>query len=78
MPFAEMAAISQDPVDPVPATTSGRWLTGQGVYLNFTEGEERVAEARNAFDYATWARLAAVKAGVDPGDMFAHGIDLSG
>lgn len=28
MPFAEMAAISQDPVDPVPAISSGRWVTG--------------------------------------------------
>ncbi|MFW6034147.1 MAG: FAD-binding oxidoreductase [bacterium] len=162
MPFAEAAAISQDPVDPIPATTSGRWLTGlsddvpaamldalaggdgsspilftevrqaggaiarsgsgtsfstrdaacslevvgitpgpevmadakqrmrslfgrldglihpRGVYLNFTEGEERVAEARNAFDGATWAKLAAVKADVDPGNVFAHGIDLTG
>ncbi|MFW6091619.1 MAG: FAD-binding oxidoreductase [Actinomycetota bacterium] len=162
MPFAEVAAISQDPVDPVPATTSGRWLTGlsddlpdamldsitggdgsspvlfaevrhaggainrtdartsyftrdavcsieiaaitpgpdamadarrrvgslfgrldglihpQGVYLNFTEGAERVFEARNAFDDVTWAKLAAVKADVDPANMFAHGIDLRG
>ncbi len=160
MPFGEVATISRDPVDPLPATSSGRWLTGlsdevpatmldtiadedgsspilltevrqaggeisradtgtsfstrdaayslsvvgitpdpeamadarrrarslfepldglihpQGVYLNFTEGGERVAVSRNAFDHATWARLTGVKANVDPGNMFAHGIDL--
>lgn len=28
MPFRDAATISQDPVDPVPAVSSGRWLTG--------------------------------------------------
>lgn len=159
MPFREMASISQDPVDPIPARSSARWLTGidesvvdamlevvlggespspilfaetrhgggaisgsvadtsyvapeaerllqvvgvtpdpqarasagsrietlwkslshrvDSVYLNLTEGEERRAETRNAFDFASWRRLAEVKRRVDPENLFAHGLDLT-
>ena len=30
MPFTEIAAVSQDPIDPVPAMSTGYWLTGLG------------------------------------------------
>lgn len=156
MPFAEVAAISQDPVDPVPAMSSGRWLTGLDVevgeaiveaaahaetpspviiaetrhaggaiarppsdtaystrdaerllqvialtpdpasvadtharldrlwnrlgdrvvapYLNFLEGEERRQMGRSAFDETRWQRLVAVKAKVDPDEVFSSGL----
>lgn len=158
MPFSEVAAISQDPVDPVPAMSSGRWFTDlddsvgdaileaalpqadpspviiaetrhaggaisrpvddtaytargadrllqvvaltmtpeataathsrldtlwtrldqklAGPYLNFLEGEERVAAGRSAFDAATWQRLLEVKRSMDPTGMFCHGLVL--
>lgn len=160
MPFSAAASISQDPVDPVPASTSGRWLrrasadtlaamsetvlggpapspvlftelrqaggaidrsnpaasfaargasfslesvaltptpeaheeAGRrharlwahvaddvaplGAYLNFLEGQERVALTGSAFDPETLARLAVVKKDVDPHGLFAHGLPL--
>jgi FAD/FMN-containing dehydrogenase len=159
MSFRDIATVSQDPVEPLPALTSARWLTdlsddvfkamievvlgGEGpspilftgtrhgggalsrqaseasylapdadrlvqvvavtpgpearedaerrvqglwrrlgplvdsVYLNLTEGEERLSQTRNAFDFASWTRLVAVKQHVDPENLFSHGIDLS-
>ncbi len=159
MPFREVASISQDPVDPLPALTSARWLNGLGpdvfeamyeavlggdgpspilfvearhgggamgraesdgsyvlpeadrllqvvgvtpepearreaerraevlwqrvtpqidsVYLNLMEGDERRSQTRNAFDFASWARLVEVKRRVDPNNVFAHGLDLT-
>lgn len=158
MPFTQVAAISQDPVDPVPAMSSGRWLTGLDLevgeaiveaaahaeapspviiaetrhaggaisrppsdtaystrhaerllqvialtpdpgavadtharidrlwgrlgdravapYLNFLEGDERRELGRSAFDAARWERLAAIKAKVDPDEVFSSGLIL--
>lgn len=153
MPFSEMAAISQDPIDPVPALSSGRWITGldstvfeamkevvtggtgpspilfaetrhaggaisengppaeralqvvglvnddharaealarvermwdqldsripqNGVYLNFTEGDERRRLTRSGFDDSRWDLVTRVKREVDPKNLFAHGLDL--
>jgi FAD/FMN-containing dehydrogenase len=158
MPFGEVAAISQDPVDPVPAISSARWLTGLDLevgeaiveaaahaevpspviiaetrqaggaisrppsdtaystrhaerllqvvaltpdpkavadtdvrmdrlwerlgdrvvapYLNFLEGEERRELGRSAFDTARWERLAAIKAKLDPDEVFSSGLVL--
>lgn len=158
MPFSEVAAISQDPVDPVPAVSSGRWFTNldgsvgdaileaalpndgpspviiaetrhaggaisrppeetaytargaerllqvvaltmtpeavaqthtrlerlwgrlgeklAGPYLNFLEGEERVAAGPEAFEADAWQRLLDVKRAVDPTGMFSHGLVL--
>ncbi len=42
------------------------WATGRP-YLNFVE---QPGSARDAFDAATWARLRAVRAAVDPGGLF--------
>ncbi|MGM0385094.1 MAG: FAD-binding oxidoreductase, partial [Actinomycetota bacterium] len=158
LPFSRAGEISQDPVDPLPAATNGRWLArlGAGVggamrdavlggegpspvlfaetrqaggaaarpnpavsfeardgqyalemvsllvapgadqvvediyrrtwdrladdlaplpgYLNFAEGQDRVASAALAFTPATRERLAALKRSVDPGGVFRHGI----
>lgn len=159
MSFGRCAEISQDPVDPVPAATSGRWLAtlDRGVldamlgavvgdqpspmlfaearhaggaiarpnpavsfaargaecslelvgmitgpdadgelerrfeatwravagnlaelpgYLNFTEGQERVQTATQAFGEALWVRLAAAKLAYDPDNHFRHGVPL--
>ena len=160
MPFADAATISNDPVDPIPATATGAWLhelddaaidalvagtlpsggppalifsevrhaggaitradaagsaygnrearlslemvgvtptaaavaaltahttalkaalgecrTG-GVYLNFTEGEERRTGVVAGVGTANAARLARVKAAWDPDGRFDHGLDL--
>lgn len=42
MPFAEIATVSQDPVDPVPAASSGRWLS----HLDVEVGAALVDAAR--------------------------------
>jgi FAD/FMN-containing dehydrogenase len=157
MPFREVAAIAQDPTEPIPALTSARWLSGlatdvgaamfdavlggtgpspvlfaetrhggdavsrpagpgqivpdaerllqvvavtpdpdarrdaerrtadlwqtlsprvSGAYLNLTEGEERVSQARDAFDAASWSRLADIKRRFDPLNAFSHGLDI--
>ncbi|WP_187774135.1 FAD-binding oxidoreductase [Lolliginicoccus suaedae] len=161
MPFARCAEISQDPVDPVPAASNGKWLSGideavldamlgavtggpgpspmlfaelrhgggaisepnstvsysgrdgayslemvglitgpdadaeldrrfsdtwkqlrghlaeRSGYLNFTEGQERIAAATSAFNRKTWNRLHAIKREHDPANVFSHGIDLA-
>lgn len=156
MAFGDVAAISQDPIDPVPAMSSARWLSGLdrevgeaiveaaaagdrpspviiaetrhaggaisrppsdtaystrqaerllqivaltpspeavadthsrlqrlwdrlgdrvvAPYLNFLEGEERRKAGRSAFDPATWDRLTAIKAKVDPDGVFGDGL----
>jgi hypothetical protein len=160
LPFSEVAAISNDPVDPMPARGTGGWLAdldgevadvlaartfpvagpppvafsevrhiggavGRGerasasyagrdheflfhalgmaptpeaadaltahhagtkaalgshlaerVYPNMVDGAERVAAAAASFDEASHARLRAVKAEVDPGDVLRFGLDL--
>ncbi|NCD19919.1 MAG: hypothetical protein EOL89_08050 [Actinobacteria bacterium] len=43
-------------------------------YLNFAEGQDRVASAALAFTPATRERLATLKRSVDPGGVFRHGI----
>ncbi len=53
------------------------WTTG-GAYLNFLEGEEKVARTRSAFDAATWERLVAIKRRFDPNGRFRHGLALAG
>jgi FAD/FMN-containing dehydrogenase len=160
MPFGEVAAISQDPIDPVPAMSSGRWLSGLDLgvgeaiveaaaatdgpspviiaetrhaggaisrppsdtaystrhaerllqivaltptpemvedthsrlerlwhrlddrvvapYLNFLEGDERREAGGSAFDPATWERLTAIKAKVDPDGIFSSGLAVAG
>ena len=45
-------------------------------YLNFLEGEERRELGRSAFDAARWERLAAIKAKVDPDEVFSSGLVL--
>jgi hypothetical protein len=161
MSFADVAAISNDPVDPMPARGTGGWLTGvdgevadvlaartfpvggpppvifsevrhiggavargdraassfggrdheflfntigiaptpeaaealaahhagtrealashlaERVYPNFVEGAERVARTAASFDEGSHARLRAVKAAVDPGDVLRFGLDLA-
>ena len=158
MPFGAVADISQDPIDPVPAMSSARWLggldqeVGEAIieaaaavdgfspviiaetrhaggaiarppadtaysirqadrllqivaltptpesvadtharlerlwrrlgdrvvapYLNFLEGEERREAGRSTFDPATWQRLAAIKAKVDPDGVFGDGLAI--
>jgi FAD/FMN-containing dehydrogenase len=48
-----------------------------GAYLNFLEGEDRVAATRQAFDTATFRRLAETKRRYDPSNVFGHGLDLT-
>lgn len=47
-----------------------------GVYLNFLAGDEKVARTREAFDADTWERMRAIKATVDPSNMFDRGIAI--
>jgi FAD/FMN-containing dehydrogenase len=154
MPFSEVAVISSDPVDPMPAQVSGAWLAsledqaidtivrfaapftivevrhvsgamgrvpagfnafGQrgndfvmetiaftptpeigarvrgysaqfkaalaphlapGVYMNFLEGEEARQNTREAFSPGDFRRLAALKAQLDPQNIFRSGYDF--
>ncbi|HHV21032.1 MAG TPA: FAD-binding oxidoreductase [Propionibacterium sp.] len=53
MPFREMAVISQDPVDPLPATSSGRWLSDADsatveAMVDFVGGGGLFAELRHS------------------------------
>lgn len=47
-----------------------------GVYLNFLEGQEGQARARDAFSEEGFRRLQALKAKYDPGNRFSHSYDL--
>lgn len=161
MPFSRVAEVSQDPVDPLPGNTSGRWMTALDddlldvmvdtvlgephpspvlfvearhtggamrtrnpsvcfaareaeyaveiigliadpaadaeldrrtqaawqrlgpslaslpAYLNFTEGEERVCMAREAFPTETRSRLAAISGRYDPATLFRYGAPVA-
>lgn len=74
-------APDQTALEPVRAAISrlqqaiGPWAHGSA-YLNFLEGTEKVARARQAFDRATWARLCRIKATYDPDNLFDHGLPL--
>jgi hypothetical protein len=52
------------------------WTTG-AVYLDRTDPAERAARTRDAFAADQWARLAAVKAALDPAGRFRHGLPIS-
>jgi FAD/FMN-containing dehydrogenase len=47
-----------------------------GVYLNFLEGQEGQARARDAFSEEGFRRLQALKAKYDPDNRFSHSYDL--
>ncbi len=47
-----------------------------GAYLNFLEGDEKVRRASEGFDEAAWERLRALKAELDPGNVFRNGLPL--
>ncbi len=51
--------------------------TSGTTYLNFLEGAEKIARARQGFDAASWDRLRAVKAAADPDNRFADGLPLA-
>ena len=55
----------------------GECRTG-GVYLNFVEGEEKRRAVVAGTGAEAAARLACVKAQVDPDDLFDRGLDLTG
>ena len=52
--------------------------TTGGAYLNFLEGEERVARTRAAFTPEGYRRLQGLKQQYDPQNLFRYGIDLIG
>jgi FAD/FMN-containing dehydrogenase len=52
------------------------YVTG-ATYLNFTEGSEKQDRTASAFSPHHLARLRAVKAVLDPDDVFCHGFDLT-
>ncbi len=54
----------------------GSYLTG-GVYINFLEGEEARKRTRDAYSPEAYGRLAALKARMDPGNVFNHGLDVA-
>ncbi len=51
-------------------------VTTGGAYLNFLEGDEKRARTRDGFTPESWRRLCAVKAAVDPDDLFSLGLPL--
>ncbi|MDX1992916.1 MAG: FAD-binding oxidoreductase [bacterium] len=51
-------------------------MTG-GIYLNFTEGEERFQSAADAFRAENLRRLQAIKAQVDPENRFRHALNYN-
>ena len=51
------------------------FVTG-ATYLNFTEGEEKQHRTASAFSPHHLARLQAVKAVLDPDDVFCHGFAI--
>ena len=51
------------------------YVTG-AAYLNFTEGTEKQERTASAFSPASAARIAAVKAQLDPSGRFSHGFAL--
>jgi hypothetical protein len=48
-----------------------------GVYLNFLEGEEALANARDGFSAEAYQRLQELKAKYDPDNRFSHSYDLT-
>ncbi len=48
-----------------------------GAYLNFLEGEEKIRRTRDGFEPDAWQRLRAIKAAVDPANVFSHGLALA-
>ncbi len=48
-----------------------------GAYLNFLEGDEKIARSRTAFTPETWKRLKSVKKGYDPTNLFSNGVALA-
>lgn len=52
------------------------FVTG-GAYLNFLEGEDKQRRTERGFDPGSWERLRAVKADVDPDNVFNHGLPLA-
>ncbi len=48
-----------------------------GAYLNFLEGEERLRRSPEAFEPEAWQRLRRIKAAVDPGNLFSHGVAIA-
>jgi hypothetical protein len=81
----EIVAVTptRDMIEAVRALTAGIRqritpdLTG-GVYLNFLEGDDRRFAGKEGLGEAHYARLSALKATVDPGNLFDHGVDASG
>ena len=51
-------------------------LTG-GVYLNFLEGEEALAQSQAGFSPEAYRRLHSIKAMYDPDNRFSHSYDLT-
>jgi FAD/FMN-containing dehydrogenase len=54
----------------------GPHATG-GTYINFLELDEKRRRTRAAFSAESWSRLLAIKAEVDPDNLFRHGFDLN-
>ncbi|GAB90480.1 FAD-binding oxidoreductase [Gordonia rhizosphera] len=52
------------------------YVTG-AAYLNFLEGEERVARSASSFSDTNRARVAQIKASLDPDNRFCHGVTLT-
>lgn len=52
------------------------YVTG-AAYLNFVEGEDKTARSASSFSDGNRRRLAAIKAALDPGNRFCHGIALA-
>ena len=81
-PFADIARVRNDPIDPSPGLSSGAWLGAlsdetlatliDGVYLNFLEGEEALARSRDGFSPEAYRCLQAVKAHYDTDNRFSH------
>jgi hypothetical protein len=74
-PVPEVMAAFKAQVAAIRAEISGH--TTGGTYINFLELEEKRQRTREAFTAESWTRLRAIKAEVDPEDLFRHGFAIA-
>jgi FAD/FMN-containing dehydrogenase len=74
-PMPEVMAAFKTQVAEIRRDLAGH--TTGATYLNFLELDEKRERTRHAFGAESWSRLQALKAEIDPENLFRHGFDLA-
>ena len=74
-PLPQIMAAYRDQVAAIKDELDGH--TTGGVYINFLELDEKRERTRQAFSAESWRRLQAIKAEVDPENLFRHGFAIA-